>query len=403
MAFKDLFSFLFQRSTQEERVAQYVVREHDRGRSAARDPRGQVRRQPSPVTRAALPACSTGPRSSTRSAETWSRRPRPLSRPRRAERALRAGANRHARPPVAGKGKRPSGKGRFGMKQGRGWDAPSIGGDSASLAPRSGDSRSTRSEPVALLLERIRLVVVSEPFPEARLVVGRAARSRAATWRSSRSTFPGRRAAADSRARRSTALRRHALRAPPLPLQKPDRDVGGEARLGVRDRKACRRVAVRPARARPTTGCPRTSCRTGSTSSRNGCPASPRPSAARPAAARSTSTGVSTSPKTRKSHPERSADRSRPSRRGGPATSRSDTGRRAAVPDRSPPRASSSRPCPGTCSYTRPHECHSITGRCETSRIRRGHRPGRDVATCSGWSRTTSRCSRRVRPARRCC
>jgi hypothetical protein len=33
MALKDLFSFLFQRSTAEERVAQYVVREHDRGRS----------------------------------------------------------------------------------------------------------------------------------------------------------------------------------------------------------------------------------------------------------------------------------------------------------------------------------------------------------------------------------
>ena len=33
MAFRDLFSFLFQRSTNEERVAQYVVREHDRGRS----------------------------------------------------------------------------------------------------------------------------------------------------------------------------------------------------------------------------------------------------------------------------------------------------------------------------------------------------------------------------------
>src|SRR5436190_732326 len=33
MAFRDLFSFLFQRSTQEERVAQYVIREHDRGRS----------------------------------------------------------------------------------------------------------------------------------------------------------------------------------------------------------------------------------------------------------------------------------------------------------------------------------------------------------------------------------
>lgn len=33
MAFKDLFSFLFARSNGEDRVAQYVVREHDRGRS----------------------------------------------------------------------------------------------------------------------------------------------------------------------------------------------------------------------------------------------------------------------------------------------------------------------------------------------------------------------------------
>ena len=33
MAFRDLFSFLFQRSTSEERVAQYVIREHGRGRS----------------------------------------------------------------------------------------------------------------------------------------------------------------------------------------------------------------------------------------------------------------------------------------------------------------------------------------------------------------------------------
>ena len=33
MAFKDLFSFLFQRSADEDRVAQYVIREHDRGRS----------------------------------------------------------------------------------------------------------------------------------------------------------------------------------------------------------------------------------------------------------------------------------------------------------------------------------------------------------------------------------
>jgi len=33
MAFKDLFSFLSQSSSKEDRVAQYVIREHDRGRS----------------------------------------------------------------------------------------------------------------------------------------------------------------------------------------------------------------------------------------------------------------------------------------------------------------------------------------------------------------------------------
>jgi hypothetical protein len=32
-AFKNLFSFLFQRSTGEEHVARYVIREHDRGRA----------------------------------------------------------------------------------------------------------------------------------------------------------------------------------------------------------------------------------------------------------------------------------------------------------------------------------------------------------------------------------
>ena len=31
--FKNLFSFLFQRSTTEERVAMYVLREHERGRA----------------------------------------------------------------------------------------------------------------------------------------------------------------------------------------------------------------------------------------------------------------------------------------------------------------------------------------------------------------------------------
>jgi hypothetical protein len=32
-AFKNLFSFLFQRSSAEEHVARYVIREHERGRS----------------------------------------------------------------------------------------------------------------------------------------------------------------------------------------------------------------------------------------------------------------------------------------------------------------------------------------------------------------------------------
>jgi hypothetical protein len=35
MAFRNLFSFLFQRSSAEERVASYVIREHDRGRDLA--------------------------------------------------------------------------------------------------------------------------------------------------------------------------------------------------------------------------------------------------------------------------------------------------------------------------------------------------------------------------------
>jgi hypothetical protein len=34
-AFKNLFSFLFQRSSAEEHVARYVIREHDRGRALA--------------------------------------------------------------------------------------------------------------------------------------------------------------------------------------------------------------------------------------------------------------------------------------------------------------------------------------------------------------------------------
>ena len=56
MAFKDLFSFLFQRSSGEERVAQYVIREHDRGRPLAEimEDRYVLNRLQSPEQRARL-------------------------------------------------------------------------------------------------------------------------------------------------------------------------------------------------------------------------------------------------------------------------------------------------------------------------------------------------------------
>ena len=56
MAIKDLFSFLFQRSTSEERVAQYVIREHDRGRALSEimEDRYVVNRLQSPEQRARL-------------------------------------------------------------------------------------------------------------------------------------------------------------------------------------------------------------------------------------------------------------------------------------------------------------------------------------------------------------
>jgi hypothetical protein len=56
MAFKDLFSFLFQRSGAEERVAQYVVREHQRGRALAEilEDKYVVNRLPSQAQRARL-------------------------------------------------------------------------------------------------------------------------------------------------------------------------------------------------------------------------------------------------------------------------------------------------------------------------------------------------------------
>jgi hypothetical protein len=56
MALKDLFSSFFQRSTGEERVAQYVIREHDRGRPLAEilEDRYVVNRLQSPQQRARL-------------------------------------------------------------------------------------------------------------------------------------------------------------------------------------------------------------------------------------------------------------------------------------------------------------------------------------------------------------
>jgi hypothetical protein len=56
MALKDMFSFLFQRSSGEERVAQYVIREHDRGRSLEEilEDKYVVNRLTSPEQRARL-------------------------------------------------------------------------------------------------------------------------------------------------------------------------------------------------------------------------------------------------------------------------------------------------------------------------------------------------------------
>jgi hypothetical protein len=56
VAFKDLFSFLFQGSSGEERVAQYVIREHDRGRPLAEimEDRYVLNRLESPEQRARL-------------------------------------------------------------------------------------------------------------------------------------------------------------------------------------------------------------------------------------------------------------------------------------------------------------------------------------------------------------
>jgi hypothetical protein len=56
MALKDIFSSLFQRSSGEERVAQYVIREHDRGRPLTEilEDRYVLNRLQSPEQRARL-------------------------------------------------------------------------------------------------------------------------------------------------------------------------------------------------------------------------------------------------------------------------------------------------------------------------------------------------------------
>jgi hypothetical protein len=56
MALKDIFSSLFQRSSGEDRVAQYVIREHDRGRSLSEilEDRYVLNRLQSPEQRARL-------------------------------------------------------------------------------------------------------------------------------------------------------------------------------------------------------------------------------------------------------------------------------------------------------------------------------------------------------------
>ena len=69
MGFKDLFSFLGQSSSKEDRVAQYVIREHDRGRALddILEDKYVTNRLESPNN---APASWTAPRSCMRSAGT---------------------------------------------------------------------------------------------------------------------------------------------------------------------------------------------------------------------------------------------------------------------------------------------------------------------------------------------
>ncbi len=56
MDIRNLFTFFFQRAPQEDRVAQYVIREHERGRALQEilEDRYVINRLPSPEQRARL-------------------------------------------------------------------------------------------------------------------------------------------------------------------------------------------------------------------------------------------------------------------------------------------------------------------------------------------------------------
>ena len=170
-------------------MAQYVVREHDRGRSLhdILEDKYVVNRLQSPEQRAALldrPEIIHAVGGDTDRGRQ--ELPRRLS-PRRTEPGS-----------VLDKEKRPWGR-AVSVNQGEGGMTPS----SASIRPpRPPFEGFARSEAVALLEERVGVVVVAVAAPRSRARPPASARSRAATWRSSRSTSRARSAAAASRARR---------------------------------------------------------------------------------------------------------------------------------------------------------------------------------------------------------
>ena len=142
MAFKDLFSFLFQRSTNEERVAQYVIREHDRGRALhdILEDKYVVNRLPSQEQRDRLLDRPEVIHAVGGDKAAAAKPPDGTSSPARSSRlrdpALRSRTEQQR--------KRPSGKGRFG-ESGGGWDTSIIGRSARFPFPRWRDSRGTRA------------------------------------------------------------------------------------------------------------------------------------------------------------------------------------------------------------------------------------------------------------------